>query len=354
MRACARRIKPGALITCNNSLNAPEAFYSQCRTYAYNIQQMSQAEDFVVVEDMGTQPRILPDGSTVEYGPAYALIEAISHRKPVVAVTIADGDYHTAPNLVRLAMAEAASRQASYLLWPTWPEDVRARMSRAIRPQADLLRDNAPLLNNTRPRADVLLFLPFRRWLETPDCPAWKTALVLSRANIQFDVVSEDHLAERLGHAGKAILLLESPAVLSEAEQKAATAFESRGGHILTAERQSWLAELRQRLARPSLALQGPPAVRVVVRDQGHRTIVHVLNLNVQRLSSFEDKVTPASDIGLQVRVPFKRVHKVRLLTADEPQPPELLLFVTRTDKGDTVVDFKVSRLAVSVIAVIE
>jgi hypothetical protein len=50
----------------------------------------------------------------------------------------------------------------------------------------------------------------------------------------------------------------------------------------------------------------------------------------------------------------LKRVHKVRLLTADEPQLPELLPFVTRTDKGDTVVDFKVCRLAVSVIAVIE
>jgi hypothetical protein len=91
-----------------------------------------------------------------------------------------------------------------------------------------------------------------------------------------------------------------------------------------------------------------------VVRDQGRRTIVHLLNLNIQRLSSFEDKVTPASDIGIQVRVPLKRVHKVRLLTSDEPQLPELLPFVTRTDKGDTVVDFKVCRLAVSVIAVIE
>ena len=354
MRTFARRIKPGTLITCNNSLNSPEAFYSQCRTYAYNIQEMSLVEDLVVVEDMATQPRILPDGSTVEYGPAYALIEAISHGKPVVTATIADGDYHTAPNLVRLAMAEAASRQASYLLWPTWPEDVRARMSRAIRPQADLLRDNAPLLNDTRPRADVLLFLPFRRWLASPDCPAWNTALTLSRANIQFDIVSEEHLPERLRHTGKAILLLGSSAVLLEAERKAVQAFESRGGQVLAAEKASWSEDLRQWLVRPTLTLQGPPSVRAVVRDQGRRTIVHLLNLNIQRLSSFEDKVTPASDIGIQVRVPLKRVHKVRLLTADEPQLPELLPFVTRTDKGDTVVDFKVCRLAVSVIAVIE
>jgi len=47
-------------------------------------------------------------------------------------------------------------------------------------------------------------------------------------------------------------------------------------------------------------------------------------------------------------------VRKVRLLTADEPQPPETIRFTTRTDQDDTVVDFKLSRLAVSAIAVIE
>jgi hypothetical protein len=94
--------------------------------------------------------------------------------------------------------------------------------------------------------------------------------------------------------------------------------------------------------------------VRVVVRDQGRKTIVHLLNLNVQRLSSFEDRVTLASDIGLQVRVPFKKVHKVRLLTADELPSPGAVPFKTITDRGDTVVDFKISQLAVSTLAVIE
>jgi hypothetical protein len=244
MRACARRVKRGALMTCNNSLNAPEAFYSQCRGYAYNIHQMSQAEDLVVVEDMSTQPRMLPDGRTIEYGPAYALTHAISHGKPVVAVTIAEGDYHTPPNLVRLAMAEAASREASYLLWPTWPEKERARMCRAIRPQADLLRNNARLLNDTRPRTDVLLFLPFRRWLETADCRAWTTALALSRANVQFDVVSEDHLADRLRAARKAVFLMESSTVLTATEREKVRAFESRGGQVLTTEKEPWLGEL--------------------------------------------------------------------------------------------------------------
>jgi hypothetical protein len=227
-------------------------------------------------------------------------------------------------------------------------------MCRAIRPQADFLRDNARLLNGTRPRTDVLLFLPFRRWLETTDCPAWKTALALSCANIQLDVVSEEHLSDKLRQAKAAVLLVESLAVLTPEERSAVSRFESRGGRVLAAEKESWLGELRQRLDRTSVIVHGPSSVRAVVRDQGRKSIIHLLNLDVQRLSSFEDKVTPALDIGLQVRVPFKKVHRVRLLTADEPQPPEAIPFTSRTDQSDTVVDFKLSRLAVSAIAVIE
>ncbi len=123
---------------------------------------------------------------------------------------------------------------------------------------------------------------------------------------------------------------------------------------MVTTEKESWLSELRQRLDRPSVMVQGPASVRAVVRDQGRKTIVHLLNLNIQRLSSFEDKVTPASDLTLQVRVPFKKVRQVRLLTADDPLAPEATPFLTGRDKDDTVVDFKISRLTVSAIAVIE
>jgi hypothetical protein len=112
MRAYARTINPNALVACNNSLNSPQVFYSQCRTYGYNIQEMSRALDLVVVEDMATQPRVA-DGRFIEYGSVYKLLRAISHEKPLVAVTLAEGDYHTPPHLVRLAMAEAAGHGAS-------------------------------------------------------------------------------------------------------------------------------------------------------------------------------------------------------------------------------------------------
>ena len=122
----------------------------------------------------------------------------------------------------------------------------------------------------------------------------------------------------------------------------------------MTTEKESWLGELRQRLDRPSVMVQGPASVRAVVRDQGRKTIVHLLNLNIQRLSSFEDKVAPALDIGLEVRVNLKKVHQVRLLTADEAQSPGAVPFTSRAEKGDTVVEFKINRLMVSAIAVIE
>ncbi len=171
IRSYARTIKPAVLITCNNSLNSPDVFFSQCRTYGYNIQAMSAVEDLVVVEDMSSQPRILSDGKQlVEYGPSYELLQAISHGKPIVAVTIAEGDYTTPLNLCRLAMAEAAAHGASYLAWPTWPENERAKMAAGLKPEAEFLREHADLLNGTQVRADALVFLPFRQWVETASC----------------------------------------------------------------------------------------------------------------------------------------------------------------------------------------
>jgi len=92
IRSYARTINPNALITANNSFNSPEVLYSQCRTHAYNIYEMSKTEDFIVVEDESHQPRVLPNGQTFEYGPSYQQLQAIVHGKPLVAVTIAEAD----------------------------------------------------------------------------------------------------------------------------------------------------------------------------------------------------------------------------------------------------------------------
>ena len=107
-------------------------------------------------------------------------------------------------------MAEAAVHNASYLSWPTWPGIQRQRIISSIRPQADLLLQSEPLLNDTRPRADVVLFLPFRRWVETDQCAATSLATALSQANFQYEVLSEDafNLSPSGGH--RSVFLVES------------------------------------------------------------------------------------------------------------------------------------------------
>lgn len=350
MRAYARSIKPGALITCNNSLNAPEAFFSQCRTYAYDIDQMSRVEDLIVVEDMATQPRVLADGRAVTYGPVYSLLHAISHGKPLVAITRADSDYHTPPNLMRLAMAEAAAHDASYLAWPTWPENVREHMISSIRPEADLLRDNAPLLNDAQKRSDVLLFLPFQRWQQTTDCRALEIARVLDAANVQFDVASEDDLAEKLNPKPRPTLVVESLSVLNPAQSKLVEDYKSAGGKVFEAKESHWLATLQDIVSRSAEISQGPPTLRMVAWDQPSRTIVHLYNLNVRRLSSFEDHVTPAADIRLKIRVPFGTVHSVNAISADPQATHGPLTFVASPSTGGNIVQITLPRLDISTV----
>jgi hypothetical protein len=354
MRRFARIIKRDALVTCNNSLNSPDRMYAQCRMHGYNIFEMSQAEDMVVVEDMVAQPRTEADGRTIEYGPTYKQLHAISHGKPLVAVTLAGGDYHTAPNLVRLAMADAAANGASYLSWPTWPEEQRQRMIAAVRPQSDLLRQHEALLNDTTARADVLLFLPFRRWVEVEKCTASELAAALSAANIQYEVFTEEQfdLISRDGQLP--VLVVESLGVLTSDENEAVEKFIAAGGRVVTADHDGWLEQVKHSIVVPSLQIKAPSTVRVAVRDQPNRTIAHLLNLNVQRLSSFEDRVTPAKDLTLRVRVPFDAVRDATIHTADEHGTSGPLVPTIWRESDKTGVELKVPRLDVSAILVID
>jgi len=353
MRAYARSIKPDALVTCNNSLNSPEAFFAQCRTYAYNIHAMSAVEDLVVVEDQATQPRVLADGRAVEYGPVYEMLHAIDRGKPLVAVTLADGDYHTPPNLVRLAMAEAAAHGASYLSWPTWPDAQRDRMIAAVRPMADFLHQNAGLLNGAKTRADALVFLPFRRWTETAECHTLGVARSLSAANVQFRVVSGDDLAAAL--AAEDVpkrLVAESPAVLTPEETALVERYRAAGGQVVWSGQKGWLADVQASAAR-TIVLHGRPTVRAVVRAQSNRTIVHLLNLDVRRVSSFEDRVTPVARLRIEVRC-AATPRTVKAISADPEATRGDVQFKSREDRGAAVVELTLPRVEVSTILVIE
>lgn len=353
MRSFARTVKPQALVTCNNSLNSPDQMYSQCRVYGYNISELSKVEDFVVVEDMVSQPRIEANGQTVEYGPIYKLLHAISHDKPIVATTLAGGDYHTPPNLMRLAMAEAAANGASNLAFATWPESERARMIAAVKPQAALFRRNEALLNDAPFRADVVLYFPFGRWVETDQCAATKLAAELYGANVQFEVMSEDNLELDRTSGAKPVLVIESRLVLSGTDKAAVEAFEQAGGPVIVADTTDWLAAVRKSIERPSLSLKGPTTIRGIVHDQRDRTIVHLLNLNVKRISSFADEVHPASDVEVAVAVPFKKVRSVTLQTADAGASTESLKFEVEGD-DEVTVRFRIPVLQVSAIVTVE
>ncbi len=352
MRTCARNLNPNALLTANNSLNSPGAFYSQCDVYAYNIHEMSKTEDFVVVEDMATQPRALPDGKLLEYGPTYRQLHAIIHDKPLVAVTIAEGDYHTPPNLVRLAMIEGVAHGASYMLWSTWPEDVRPKMAAAVRPCADWLRSHADLLQALKPRQDVLVFLPFRRWLDTEDCAVSDLAAQLTRANIAYGVFCEDDFASALQGRPRA-LLLEKREVLLPAEQEAVAAYEASGGRVLTADSRKWLNALRKAAGAPSLLIDGPKAVRGVVADAPGKTAVWLYNLNVQRLSSFEDRVIPAEALKLTVRVPFHELTSAVLSACGPEKASQPLEFSTNAKDGALFVHLEIPKLPVGALVLL-
>ncbi|MBX7256643.1 MAG: hypothetical protein K1Y02_09805 [Candidatus Hydrogenedentes bacterium] len=353
IRDYARTINPNAVITANNSLNSPSVFYSQNRGFAYNIHEMSKTEDFVVIEDTGTQPRIMPDGKTIEYGPTYTLLQSIVHNKPVVAVTIAEGDYHTPAHLVQLAMAEAAAHKASYMLWSTWPDDVRPGMISAVRPYADWLKSHTDLLNASVPRRDVCLYLPFQRWIETDECVALRLAAEMRAANIQFEVLSEDDFTEQ--RAGESrVTLIESKEVAAEPASNVLRALEAAGKPVVTAESATWLDSVRKAIGTPSLTMTGPATVRAVARDTSTVSVVHLYNLNVQRKSSFEDFVTPAENLVVSVYVPFPSVKEVRFSSADAETPSSSIEFTSTASGTGSRVDVAIPKLVVAAMLVIE
>ncbi len=354
MRDFARSINPRALITCNNSLNSPGVLYLQSRLYGYNIYELSKAEDFVVVEDMATQPRTDAKGKTLEYGPTYQQLQAISHGKPIVAVTIAEADYHTAPNLVRLAMAEAAAHNASYLSWPTWPEDQRARMIAAVRPQADFLRRHEALLNEAPFRSDATLFLPFRRWLETEHCTASDLAAPLTKANIQYRTICEDDFKLPELTEKTKVLVVESLAILTSEEKAVAAEFENSGGRIVTANKTDWLDQVRSVVGKPTITLDGPPTVRAVVHDQPTRTIIHLYNLNIRRVSSFDDHVTPAENVTLHAYVPFADPRNIRIESADPETSQQVANVSVIKEPTGTIANFTVPRLQINALVIVE
>ena len=147
------------------------------------------------------------------------------------------------------------------------------------------------------------------------------------------------------------VLLLGSRSDLTANDQKIIERFSRQGGAIVAADKPEWLKQVQSRIGRPSVLVKGSHPVRAIVRDQHGRTIVHLLNLDVQRLSSFQDKVNPVLDLHLTLRVPFRKVRSVRALTADADGTSGALKFAASPEGRETVVETTLARLAIATIS---
>jgi len=142
--------------------------------------------------------------------------------------------------------------------------------------------------------------------------------------------------------------------VFTPRELKAVERFIAGGGAVITAERDDWLAQVEGAIGGPPVVAKGPPTVRGIVRDLNKTTVVHLLNLNVERLSSFEDRVTPATDLRIVCRVPFGKVGSVRAVTADPDATRGELKFAALPSRKTTAVEVTVPRLDIATMLVIE
>jgi hypothetical protein len=152
-------------------------------------------------------------------------------------------------------------------------------------------------------------------------------------------------LADR---AAERILVVESRSVLTPDHSKAIEKFEARGGRVVTADQPRWLEQLQRLIGQQTIVVRGSPFVRATVVDQRKRTIVHLFNLNVQRLSSFEDKVTSADDLKIAVRVPMAKVREGSIETPDANSTSGRLEFAADEESGSTIIEFTIPRLTIN------
>jgi len=348
IRNYAREINPKALITANNSLNTPEVMFSQCHRYAYNIKEMSKSQDFVVIEDMRSTPRRTAQGKIIECSPVYNLVNSVIGSKSLVAVTIADGDYHTPPNLTNLAIFEAFARNTNYMLWPTWEESQREKMIQGIRPFVQWLKQNASPIITSKQRYDVLLYFPFDEWIEHEDCKELNIAKQLTQANILYAVASEDNIEKYFSVAN--IILASEPGLILPSHSK--SIFELCKRHnktFIDTSSHTFLTELYSHLPHPSLKITGDEMIRGVIRETAETIFVLLYNLNIERISSYEDKVVPARDISISIRVSNSPIGKVLLSTPEKEQNIEDFK-ITKLSDNQAYLTFHISELPLTAI----
>lgn len=190
IRDYARTIKQDFILTCNNSLNTWDSFYSQPRYFGYSIYELSKSEDLVVIEDVSSQPRREGD-SFISYAGTIKMIHSVGRDLPLVVCTIAHGNYWTPPHQRNLAIAECTAHNAAYMVWSCWDEQYRGAMSNEVEKYHNFIDKNTDLLASTKSVSNVLLIFAYNNWLKTDKCHTAELAFELSSRNIQYDVAVE-------------------------------------------------------------------------------------------------------------------------------------------------------------------
>lgn len=350
MRSYGRSIKPGFILTANNSLNVWDSFYTQPRSMGYSIFNQSQCQDFITIEDMSSSPR--RDGATyTSYASTIKMVHAIGHGRPISACTIANGNYTTPPNMMKLAIAECAANDAAYMVWACWDEHYRQANAKSVRQYHDFMGKHQDLFKDTKPISDVALIWPYDNWLQRDDCPTAALARSLSASDMQYDVVTEDDLtAAKLSQYRYAIRAVEE-APQKPQTQKLLSHFSKSGGRTIVLVQSGEPAGPRDGYGagfRFPVTVSNSFGVRASVRRSKACLLLHLYNLNVVRIDDYNDKVEPADKVTVSWLLP-KGTNltglKLQCLTPDTEGYAGNLPY-TKAKEGDrTRIDFTVPSL---------
>lgn len=345
MRNFAREINPKAIITANNSLNSPEVIFSQCHKYGYNIKEMSKSQDFVVIEDMVSTPRRTSQGNFIECRPTYDLVNSVI-GKQLVAVTIGDGDYHTPPNLTKLAIFEAFTRNTNYMLWPTWEESKRDIMIKTISPFVKWLKQIYPELIDSKDIYDVMLYFPFEEWINHPECRDLEIARILTKENIPYIVASEGNFNNHFPKT-KIIISTNPNAIPPQFTLPLSELCAKNNKVFIDASNNSFLASLKNCLPEPSLKLNPNNGLRAVIKEKQDKIFILIYNLNIERISTYEDKVTPAKNIHISIKITQPEIEKILVLTPDIP-PESIHYEISTSPKGFSHISLHLPELPIA------
>jgi len=356
MREYASSLKPGFIVTCNNSLNSWDGFYAQARTHGYSIPELTRWEDLVLIEDMANQPRREGDGH-ISYAQTLRMLPAISRGKPINICTLVSGDYTTPPNLMKLAIAECAAHDASYVVWSCWDPAHRSRLEKSVKPYHDFLDLNADMLGESAPVSDVVLIWPYARWIEREDCPTAYAAREMSSLNIQYDVVTEADLSPGRLAGYRAAVYADAEGLLAPGTQAMLEAYRRKGGRVitLTLEKENGTcpgesrAALAAAIRNPSAVVQSPAGVRVTTRAWGTKHLMHVYNLNVTKKDSYHDEATAAGQVQISWLLPSGAgvVRRLTCLTPDPEGTNGRIAFKKALVDGRQVLSFQVPELRI-------